>query len=157
MKKLLISLMLGFMPMTAMASVDSVLNSVWQDVRTNGSITFFQSLTPMVAKNLNKNEWLQGAGSSFLNYRYVSLDFQAFELSSASSIVYPGAGISVHLGEFLYNTVPFIKSAADSLGKAAPMIAKGTIGVGAARRFSDGTGVIFAYGGIIAHFGPGGK
>jgi hypothetical protein len=57
----------------------------------------------------------------------------------------------------MYDKIPFVKAAADYIGKAAPLISNGNIAFGGVRDFSSSKWIVGIYGSLVARFGPGGK
>jgi hypothetical protein len=159
MKKMLMAvLMLGMVGIAgAQSDVDLTLGNAWQMLFQSDNFHLLDNATPMVAKSLQRHVWYTGVGTTFYTYKYLNVDFQALRVSSASSNFYPAIGANLMIGRFLYDDLPFVKTAVDSIGKSAPMISTGTLGLGYTRDFNTGRNVPFVFGGIVSKFGQGGK
>jgi hypothetical protein len=141
------------LPVSASATMDSTLGSIWDSVSASKNFHLLDNASAMTFKSIKANKWYTGVGTMVYQYSYLDLDFLAIRTIDTRSSIIPGAGITIQAGRFLYERVGFIKEIVDRAQKTAPMINNATLGIGYSRNFSTGEDIPYVYGGIVAKWG----
>lgn len=141
----------------AQTAVDKAAGTFWGNMVASENFHLFDNASAMVFKDLNRHVYYTGVGTSLYAYSYVSLDLLMVKPLGEGSSFIPGAGVTLQAGKALYERVGFVKRMADYIGKAAPIISGGNIGVGYSRNFANGANVEYVYGGLFHRFDVGGK
>lgn len=139
------------------SSLDLLLSDVWNGVSASKNFHTLDNAGLLTFKDLGSHTWYSGLSTTVYSYSYLDIDFLAVKSMDITNTYLPGGGAALQAGKLLYDKVPPVKTAADAVGKAAPIISGGNFGVGYFRKFAISKGIWGFYGQLFSKFGPGGK
>ena len=134
-------------------TLNEQLSALWDGISASKNFHLLDNGSVLTFKDTNHGDWYGGVSTTLYNYKYLNIDMLGVKSLASGGKTYPGAGASLLMGKFLYDDIPFVKKAADYVGKSAPLISSGNIGLGAFRRFDESRWVVGVYGQLVAKFG----